>query len=156
MCFTSNHYHTRIFNKKKSKKNVWKWSQNSWSLGSTVLAKARGPHIKANVSFQAYVERIHRSHGSFIHGLMQNWHQSRLAQSAQRTSKSKKCKDNMVEITLILHRCQSKFGVPHIINMVYVVFFRIYGQFPSNRNKKFSKIPCYYRYPGRPLKICQS
>ena len=40
----------------------------------------------------------------------------------------------MVEIELKRHGHQSKIELPRIPYMTYVVFFRIYRQFPSNRN----------------------
>ena len=40
----------------------------------------------------------------------------------------------MVEITLKRHGHQSKFEFPRTPHMTYVVFSRIYRQFPSNRN----------------------
>ena len=40
----------------------------------------------------------------------------------------------MVEINEILHEHQSKFELSRDIYMTYVVFFRIYGQFPIAQN----------------------
>ena len=44
-------------------------------------------------------------------------------------------KQDMVEISEILHEHQSKFLVPRTTDMIYVVFFHIYDQFPIARNR---------------------